>query len=299
MNKRSFLLTFFCSALLVSGCKTVRIEGPAVKVPAAKPRLEQAKQSLKSKKTSAAQIPPVLGGLISSDSWVIYKDKEQEEFKGNVSYDNGTYSFRSDYALSERALNRFTAKGNVYLKQAAPGEPVYEAYADSATYNYQNKKGTLTAANKKRLRLIYREAKNQPVTAYARKATFDLEKGIFVLEGNVLVERPDVQGKQTLRAQKATYLQPANHLTLEGGATASDQQRTLQAQTIIYDGTKNYSYAYGSRPLLTGTSEQGTFAIIADRVQSDNEGNTVTMDGKVQGWIVSPMINDAAVNDKF
>ena len=73
---------------LLSGCRTVRTQGPEVKVPPTKPRLMQAKHSLK-QKTSATKMPQVLGGLVQSDSWVIYKDKEQEEFKGHVSYDNG------------------------------------------------------------------------------------------------------------------------------------------------------------------------------------------------------------------
>ena len=286
------------SAVCVSGCKTVRIEGPALHVPPVKNRLNLAKNSLKDK-TKNMQLPPVLGGLIASDSWVIYKDKQQEEFKGHVSYDNGVYTFRADYALSERAQNRFTARGNVYVKQAEPGAPVYEAYADYARYNYQTQKGFLKASKKNPVRLIYREGKEPPVTAYAQEAGFDLDQGLFVLEGDVRVERPAPEGMQTLKAQKATFKQNQNHLTLSGGAELSDSQRTLVADTIIYDGEHNYSTASGSRPLLSGTSEQGTFAIIADKVQADNEGRQITLDGKVQGWVVSPQLNDAEINDKF
>ena len=136
-----FLLAALPAAFLLSGCKTVRAEGPTLKIPPAKPHLDQAKHSLKNKKDAAATLPPVLGGLVSSDSWVIYKDKQQEEFKGNVSYDNGVYAFRSDYALSERAQSRFSASGNVYLKQVEPNGPVYQAYADRARYNYKTQKG--------------------------------------------------------------------------------------------------------------------------------------------------------------
>lgn len=294
-----FLLAALPAAFLLSGCKTVRAEGPALKIPPAKPHLEQAKHSLKNKKDAAAALPPVLGGLVSSDSWVIYKDKQQEEFKGNVSYDNGVYAFRSDYALSERAQSRFSASGNVYLKQAEPNGPVYQAYADRARYNYKTQKGELRANKGKKIRLIYTDGKQEPVTAYARKASFNLADEIFVLEGDVRVERPTPEGLQTLTAQKATLQQAKNHLVLEGGAALADPQRTLQAQTIVYDGNNNQSYAYGARPLLSGQSEQGTFAIIADKVQSDNEGRRVVLDGKVQGWVVSPRLNDSAINDKF
>lgn len=294
-----FLLAALPAACLLSGCKTVRVEGPAVKIPPARPHIDQAKHSLQNKKDAATNLPPVLGGLVSSDSWVIYKDKQQEEFKGNVSYDNGVYSFRADYALSERARNRFSARGNVYLKQSEPGGPVYQAYADDARYNYNTQKGVLNANKGKQIRLIYTDGKQEPVTSYAQKASFNLADEIFVLEGNVRVERPTPEGLQTLTAQKATLKQAQNHLLLEGGAALADPQRTLRAQTIVYDGNNNESYAYGSRPLLSGQSEQGTFAIIADKVQSDNEGRKVVMDGKVQGWVVSPQLNDSAINDKF
>ncbi len=299
MKKFSFLYAVLTTTVLASGCRTVHIEGPAVSVPAAKPRIEQAKTSLKNKKEAALTLPPTLGGLVSSDKWLIYSDKQQEEFIGNVSYESDVYTFHADYALSDRNKNFIGAKGNVYLKQAKPGEPVYEAYADRGNYNYQQKTGDLLAEKGKEVRLIYQEKNQKPVTAYAQKAAFSLEGGLFVLQGNVRVLRPTPQGLQTLSAQQARYLQKQNYLELKGGAKASDELRTIQAETIIYDGARNYSYAYGSRPLLTGKSEQGTFAIIADKVQSDNDGKRINMDGKVQGWLVSPTINDDAVNDKF
>ena len=299
MKKTSFLFPFLVSLLLVGGCKTVRIEGPAVSVPGAKPRIEKAKTSLKNKKEAAVTLPDTLGGLISSDRWLIHNDKQQEEFIGNVSYESDVYTFHADYARSERTNNRIAASGNIYLKQAKPNEPTYEIYADYGDYNYQQKKGNLSATQGKELRLIYQEKNQQPVVAYGKNASFNLETGSFLLTGNVRVLRPTPQGMQTMSAQQASYLQKQNYLELKGGAKVSDELRTLAAETIIYDGTKNYSYAYGSRPLLTGKSEQGTFAIIADKVQSDNEGNKINMNGKVQGWLISPEINDAAFNDKF
>ena len=299
MKKAPFLISFLLAAIMLGGCKTVHIAGPNVSVPAAKPRIEQAKTSLKNKKQAAITLPPTLGGLISSDRWLIHNAKQQEEFIGNVSYQNDVYTFRSDYALSDRVNNRISAKGNVYLKQAKPGEPVYEAYADRGNYSYQQKTGDLLAEKGNEIRLIYQEKNQKPVTAYAQKAAFSLDGGLFVLQGNVRVLRPTPQGMQTMSAQQARYLQKQNYLELKGGAKVSDELRTLAAETIIYDGTKNYSYAYGARPLLTGKSEQGTFAIIADKVQSDNEGKKINMDGKVQGWLISPTINDASINDKF
>jgi len=298
-NKFLFFTPLLAAALFVSGCKTARIQGPEVSVPPAKPRLQTAKRNLKTKSRSASDIPAVLGGLVKSDSWIIYKDQQKEEFKGNVSYDNGAYVFSADYALSERALNRFSARGSVYLRQNEKDGSYYEAYADKAGYNYKTQKGFLTASAKKTVKLVYKDAKNQPVTAYARRADFNLAQKVFVLQGDVRVERPTPEGTEILTAQKATYKQLENYAVLEGGAKATDGQRTLEAETIVYDGAKNASYASGSRPLAYGTTDRGTFAIIADKVSSDNDGNKITLDGKVQGWIVSPQLNDSAVNSKF
>lgn len=299
MKTGYILLAALCSAAFLNGCKTVRAQGPEIPVPAAKPHLAAAKQNLQNKRKKAAEIPPVLGGIVQSDSWVIYKDQEKEEFTGNVSYDNGSYAFKADYALSERAQNRVSARGRVWLRQTERDGSFYEAYADSARYNYKTQKGWLAANRGKTVKLVLTDEKKQTVTAYAGKVSFDLNEKIFVLQNNVRVERPTPEGLEILTADKATYKQAENYALLEGGAKATDSQRTLEAETIVYDGAKNASYAYGARPLVHGTTEQGTFAVIADKVSADNDGNQITLDGKVQGWMVSPQLNESDLNSKF
>jgi len=291
MNRHPFLLYMLSTLLVLSGCKTVHVKTPPVEKPAKVSRVQQTKNTLKNKKSSVAQVPSVLGGLVKSDDWVIYPDKAQEEFLGHVSYDNGIYTFKADYALSERNKNRFTAKGNVYLKQQEKFSPSYEAYADYAQFNYKTQKGVLTSAANKRIKLIYTDGTEPPVTVMADKGSFDLATRIFIFEGKVLIERTTPEGMQTMSADKATIKQTENFVQLEGNATLSDGARTLAAETIVYDGTNNKSYAYGDRPLAYGTTEQGTFAIIADKVSSDAEGNQIILDGKVQGWLVSPELN--------
>ncbi len=177
--------------------------------------------------------------------------------------------------------------------------PFYEASADNAQYNYKTQKGYLSADRKKTVKLLFTDAKKQTVTAYANRASFNLEERIFILQDNVRVERPTPEGKEILTAQKATYKQAENYALLEGQAKATDGARTLEADSLVYDGNKNTSYAYGSRPLAYGTTDQGTFAIIADKVSADNDGNKISLDGRVQGWMVSPQLNRADVNSKF
>ena len=50
MKTASILLAALGSAVFLNGCKTVRAEGPQIPVPAAKPRLDEAKNNLKNKR---------------------------------------------------------------------------------------------------------------------------------------------------------------------------------------------------------------------------------------------------------
>ena len=175
---------------------------------------------------------------------------------------------------------------------------IYEAYADSARYNYKTGKGVLQSTTQNPVRLILTDA-TQQVTASAKHISFDTTNQIFILTGKVKAVRTTAEGTQTMQADKATLKQLEDYLYLEGNAVLADEAHTLQADTVIYDGAHNQAHAYGARPLATGSTEQGTFAIIADNISSDAEGTFVTLDGKVQGWLVSPELNDNKINHKF
>ncbi len=287
-----YYLPFIFVAFLLGACtKTVQVHDKQVQTAPVKSRIKQVKQSLQDKKTTNKELPSLLGGVVKSDQWVVYKDKQQEEFSGNVFYDNGIYSFKADYALSERALHRITAKGNVYLKQKEK-DVSYEANADWARFNYKTQQGTMNTTRKGHsLKLIYTDENNIPIIATAQKATFDISAQIFTLEGSVRIERTSDKGVQSMAADKITIKKLEDFALLEGNAILSDGEHTLEAQTILYDGAHNTSSAYGDRPLLHGTTPQGTFAIIADRVSSDAEGNQINAEGNLQGWFVSPEVN--------
>ena len=295
MKRLIFLLPVF----LLGACRTVRVETPAVAdTPKPRQALQQKKDIFKAKQESASQIPEVLGGLVQSDEWTIYKDKEQEEFTGHVSYDNGVYVFKAGYALSDRKQHTVTARQNVYLKQHERKSPTYEAWGDWAHYNYQTGKGILKSTSKNPVKLRLQDG-NQTITARARRIDFDTTAQVFILTGNVDAQRTTPEGTQSLQADKVTFKQPQNYLLLEGNAVLSDGQRTLQADTVLYDGEHNQAHAAGKRPLATGTTEQGAFAIKADDVLSDGPGKVVTLSGQVQGWVVSPELNENKVNRQF
>ncbi len=267
MKLRGALL-FLISVLLLIACHGAQVAAPAVQNEP-KQALAQKKEILQTKKKAAAQLPQVLGGIVQSDEWIIYKDKAQEEFKGHVFYDNDIYTFKADYALSDRNQNTATARGHVYLKQQEPQNPVYEAWGDYARYNYKTGKGILKSTSKNPARLQITDTV-QTVTARAQQISFNTTDRVFVLTGDVNVER-----------------------------TTQGNTQTLQADTVIYDAERNTTTAYGKRPLSTGSTDQGTFAIIADKVNSDAQATVVTLDGHVQGWVVSPELNNNKLNTKF
>ncbi len=296
---RSCILLLFIS-LFLNACYRTQVKAPSVQnIPQPKQALAQKKEVLQKKKKSASKLPEVLGGIVKSDEWIIYKEQEQEEFKGHVFYDNGQYVFKANYALSDRKQHSATARGNVYLKQKELHEPTtYEAWADHAYYNYKTGKGFLKSTSKTPARLQLTDTA-QTVTATAKHISFDTLSQIFILTGNVHAKRITPDGTQTLQADKVTVKQLENYVRLDGNAVLDDDQRTVQADTVIYDGEHNHSTAYGARPLATGSTEQGTFAIIADTVTSDAQGTVVTLDGRVQGWVVSPELNNNKINQKF
>ncbi|MBP5429705.1 MAG: LPS export ABC transporter periplasmic protein LptC [Elusimicrobiaceae bacterium] len=297
--KQLLVVFSILGTILLVGCRTAQVPSPDIQnIPQPKQTLAQKKASLKGKTQAASAVPEALGGLVKSDEWVIYKDKQQEEFKGHVSYDNGIYVFKSGYALSDRAQNTITASQNVYLKQQNPQGPTYQIQCDWGRYNYKTGKGTLKSASKNPVRLNMQDA-TQTVTARAKQITFNTTTQIFILTGDVHATRTTPEGTQTMQADKATVKQLEDFVHLEGNAVLSDGEHTLQADTVIYDGAKNEARAFGARPLATGTTEQGTFAIIADSVSSDAQGTVVHLDGRVQGWLVSPEINNNKINKQF
>ena len=156
----------------------------------------------------------------------------------------------------------------------------------------------MKSTTKNPVRLILTD-NTQTVTANAKQISFDTNTQVFVLTGQVDAKRITAQGTQTMQANKATVKQLEDYLLLEGNAVLADDVRTLKADTVLYDGAHDQAHAYGARPLVTGSTEQGTFAIIADNVSSDAQGNVITLDGRVQGWVVSPEINNHKINNKF
>ena len=283
----------FIGVLLLSACYSVKVQAPEVQTPERVNKIKQTRSQIKERTHTSREIPPVLGGLVQSDDWVIYTDEKKEEFSGHVFYDNGVYTFKADYALSERAQNRLSARGNVYVKMTEKDGSFYEVFADKVQYNYKTQKGEVWSSKKAPVKMIYGDAKKQITTAFAGHVSFDLAENTLVLQDNVRLERPSADGTQHLTAQRVSVRQDDRFVRLEGGASFADDKHALQADSVVYDGVNNQAYADGGRVLAQGGAEEGTFAIIADKAESDSEGNVIILNGNVQGWLVSPELKKA------
>ncbi|MDR0291444.1 MAG: hypothetical protein LBI01_01415, partial [Elusimicrobium sp.] len=138
---------------------------------------------------AAQQLPPgLLGGMLKSDSWVIRKDAQQEEFKGNVSYDSALYKLKSDYALSDRAKNTFTLDGSVYLMNKDTSGATLELYSKNAVFNTLNKQGRAAAYAQKPLRLIYVVPQSYKAEAEGKTLNIDGKKSTLEIKDNVKIK---------------------------------------------------------------------------------------------------------------
>ncbi len=292
----------FLLSLCLCGCFSVKDkEGPVIanKLPDVQQSVQQHKQTLQ-KSAPTASFPDMLGGVLLSDTWTVYQDKAEEEFEGNVRYDNAQYIFRADYALSQRKQNRFTARGNVYIRHNDQNNVWYELYAHEVVYNYKTGLGTAKSSKKQPIKLVYHTEKDDLVTAYAQRAEIDTKKEIYQLSGNAIVIHTNAQGNTvTLKADKMSVRKQDQYALLQGNASVENEQYHFQAKTLEYDGVAQQAYAYGDRPLATGSTKDGTFAIIADKVTAQTDSRKIHLEGNIQGWVVSDKINQSKANESF
>ena len=98
---------------------------------------------------------------------------------------------------------------------------------------------------------------------------------------------------RTLKADRISARQKEQYALLEGHGEVFNQQYRLLADRMEYNGTLQQAVASGNRPLAQGSTENGTFAIIADEVTANTDTRDINLLGNVQGWILSDQINSA------
>lgn len=191
----------------------------------------------------------LLGGMIKSDKWIIRKDAMEEEFKGNVRYENEQYKLQADKALSKRKEKKYELSGNVLLARKDKGTTL-TLTAGRVFYDQNTDKGLATAAKKKQVKVVY-------VT-------------------------PD--NTYTLLADKVEFSKQASFCKATGNVKLTDKDNSLKAQSATFDRISGFFEALPQRPQVAGKNDDGTYALEADKIIVDTKKGIIRTVGKSQGW---------------
>ena len=101
-------------------------------------------------KQQTEELSAILGGMVKSDRWIIRKDKAEEEFIGNVHYENENYKISADRALSQRSLNVYTLSGNVFAQRSQDGQTI-SLQAAKVFFNRKKDSGYAQGSKKKQI----------------------------------------------------------------------------------------------------------------------------------------------------
>ena len=192
----------------------------------------------------------LLGGMVKSDKWIIRKDSFEEEFIGNVRYENDTYQLFADRALSRRQAKIYELSGNVQLSRKE-GENILTLNASNILYDQKQDTGFAKGSPKKQVKVIYTTPEN-----------------IY-----------------TLFADKVEFSRKANFFNAAGRVKLSDKENTLQAQSVTFDRESGIFEALSVRPLFTGENKDASYALTADKIIIDTKNQNFKALGQSQGWI--------------
>ena len=194
----------------------------------------------------------LLGGMIKSDKWVIRKDALEEEFIGNVHYENEMYKLFADKVLSKRKVKTYELKGKVFLSRT-DGDISLALTAERVFYNQKKDTGFAQGKKNKQIQIVYKTPENT----------------------------------YTLLADKVEFSKQANFFKATGKVKLSDKTNTLQAQSATFDRQSGIFEALPQRPLFTGSSKEGDYAMTADKIVIDTKAQKVKALGQAQGWLAS------------
>ncbi|MCL2888074.1 MAG: hypothetical protein FWF35_02015 [Elusimicrobia bacterium] len=235
---------------------------------------------------AAQQLPPgLLGGMLKSDSWVIRKDAQQEEFKGNVSYDSGLYKLKSDYALSDRAKNTFTLDGNVYLMNKDTAGAMTELYSKNAVFNTLTQQGRAAAYPQKPLQIFYTVPDIYKVEAQGKTLNIDGKKQTLELKDNVKIKYTEPYDFALAFADTAFIDRAKNTARLTGNAELDNKNYTARAEDIFYDGAAGLITVTGNYPLFTMVNDDASAALQSDKVTVNTVTKNVEASGRISGWV--------------
>ena len=197
-----------------------------------------------------ADVAMLLGGMIKSDKWIIRKDAMEEEFKGNVRYENEKYKLQADKALSKRKEKKYELTGNVLLSRK-DGDTTLTLTAARVYYDQNKDVGNAAGTKKKQVKVVY----TMPDNTY------------------------------TLLADKVEFSKQASFCKANGAVKITDKENSLKAQSATFDRISGIFEALPERPQISGKNEDGTYALEADKIIVDTKKNTIRAVGNSQGWV--------------
>ncbi len=192
----------------------------------------------------------LLGGMVKSDKWIIRKDSLEEEFIGNVRYENEMYKLFADKALSKRKAKTYELNGNVFLSRTADNT-VLTLTAKRVFYNQNKDSGFANGSKKAQVKVVYQTPENT----------------------------------YTLFADKVEFSKQATFLKASGKVKLSDKENTLNAQNVTFDRISGIFEALDVRPLMVGKNQDGSYALEADKIIVDTKNGQFIAEGNAQGWL--------------
>ena len=192
----------------------------------------------------------LLGGMVKSDKWIIRKDSFEEEFIGNVHYENEMYKISADKALSKRKDKTYELSGKVFLSRTED-DTVLTLNANRVFYNQKKDKGFAERSNKAQVKIVY----TTPENVY------------------------------TLLANKVEFSNKANFFKATGKVQLSDKENTLKAEEITFDRITGIFEALSARPIMLGKNKDGSYALEADKMIVNTKTGKFNAIGTPQGWL--------------
>ncbi len=192
----------------------------------------------------------LLGGMVKSDKWIIRKDSSEEEFIGNVHYENDMYKISADKALSKRKDKTYELSGNVFLSRSEDNTTI-TLNAGRVFYNQKKDTGFAVAATKKQVKIVY----TTPENVY------------------------------TLLANKVEFSNKANFFKAKGKVQLSDKENTLKADEVTFNRATGIFEAISVRPIVLGKNKDGSYALEADKMIVNTKTGKFQATGKPQGWL--------------
>jgi lipopolysaccharide export system protein LptA len=202
-------------------------------------------------KSKKADLPPVLGGIVRSDQWVIKKNPPLEEFIGNVSYKNPYYEIKADHAIFNRLTGVFFAEGNVWGKKQWADGSITEMFCHTAEYDRNAQIATAYSNGKGFVKINHTEPKLGSWQSESKKALFDEATQRVDLVGEVSITGE----KNNARAEKISY---------------------------YYEGD---SFEFIGNPVIWGIYKNYDFAVTGKKAKSTDFFNNLEVNEKVKGWI--------------